>query len=302
MSERIEIEQAPKLAGSVSAPPQQPLRWRIHLGQKISSAIVWLVVAFNLVLVALVLLSSFKTTTEVFQSPLRLPAVWRFGNWADAWSGSGFGRAALNTVVLVVLTSIAIVLISAPAAYALARSGARGSRSMTTFFVLGMGIPPQVIVIPLFLELASLHLVNSLTGLGLVYLGSSLPFTVYLLTGFFRSLPDELEEAAMLDGAGAVRTFLKVMLPLARSGLVTALMLNAVGLWNEVLMAIVFIQSDSKFTLSLALMALLSRIQYSGADYGLLFAGISIMILPMLLLFLWLRRQVIEGMTLGMGR
>ncbi|TMR31855.1 carbohydrate ABC transporter permease [Nonomuraea zeae] len=154
----------------------------------------------------------------------------------------------------------------------------------------------------LFVLMERLSPVNSLFGLFLLYVAVSLPFTVFLLTGYFASLPGELEEAAAIDGASRLPTFWTIMLPLARSGLITAFTLNAIGLWNEAFLALVFVQSTDKQTLPLALLGFLAKQQYSGADYGVLFAGVVIIVLPMLLLYVWLGRRIIEGMTLGAGK
>lgn len=270
----------------------------------VAAALTWLLVVFNLFVLAFMLFSSFKTTNQIFDSPWSPPTTFHTENWSQAWNGSGFGRAAFNTVLLVAGASVTIIAISAPAAYVLARTRSRSSGAITIFFTLGIGIPSQVIVIPLFVMLSHVDLINSLFGLYVTYTALSVPFTVFLLTGFFRSLPGRIEEAAMLDGASAVRTFFQIMLPLARSGLITALILNAISLWNETLVALVFIQNTDKYTLSLALLSFMSTItQYSShANYGALFAGVCVLVLPMLCLYVWLGRRIIQGITLGAAK
>lgn len=270
----------------------------------VGSACTWLLVAFNLFVLVFMLFSSFKTTNQIFDSPWSPPTKWQWENWSEAWNASGFGQAALNTVVLVVGSALAVNVIAAPAAYVLSRTQGRMAGMLTVFFTLGIGIPVQVIVIPLFVMMAHLNLVNSLVGLFVVYTALSTPFTVFLLTGFFRSLPSRLEEAAMLDGAGALQVFVRIMLPLARPGLITAFLLNAVGLWNETLIGLVFIQDTNKRTLSLALLSFVSTItQYSSdASYGALFAGVCVLVLPTLALYLWLGRRIVAGITLGSSK
>lgn len=294
---------APETNESPPVPePRSPRRVELRPVRRVGTALTWAIIGADIFIFLFIIFSSFKTTREIFAAPWKPPTHLHFENWASAWNGSGFGRAILNTACLVLVACVSIVTISAPAAYVLARTQSRLSGFFTVFFTVGVGIPAQVIVIPLFIMMARANLTNSLTGLYLVYTAVSLPFTVFLLTGFFRSLPEELEEAATLDGASAFRTFWQVMLPLARSGLITALILNAVGLWNETLIALVFIHDTSKYTLSLALLAFLAKIQYSGADYGALFAGIAIVVLPMVAAYVWLGRRIIEGMTLGAGK
>ncbi|CAL9412806.1 Diacetylchitobiose uptake system permease protein NgcG [Actinosynnema sp. ALI-1.44] len=261
--------------------------------------LVWLLAVFNVGVLAWMGVAALRDHTAIFSQPWSLSTFGEFGNFAKAWSDSGFGAAALNTVLLVAGSAVVLVAVSAPAAYALARSGTRISGAMALFFALGIGIPVQVIVVPLFVMLENIGLVNSLTGLFVLYVALSLPFTVFLLAAFFGSLPEEVEEAAAIDGAGPLRTFLQISLPLARGGLITALILNAIGLWNETFIALVFIQDTELQTLPLALLGFMQTQQYSGADYGALFAGVCILVLPMLALYVWLGRRIVEGMTLG---
>jgi len=261
-----------------------------------------LFVGFNLVVLVITLMSSVKNTTDIYTRPGALPTTWEWGNWVTAWANSEFAQGAMNSLIVVGTASIAVVAIAAPAAYALARMKVRWAKHISTGFILGIGIPPHIIVIPLFIEFSQLGLINSKLGLIIVYTGISLPFAVFLLTGFMATVPKEIEEAAALDGAGPIATLFRIVLPAVRTGLLTAFIITAVSLWNEVMIALIFIQSNDNFTLGLSLMSLLSAIQYSRADYGVLFAGVSIMLLPMLVLFVLLRRFVIEGMTLGVGK
>jgi ABC-type glycerol-3-phosphate transport system permease component len=135
----------------------------------------------------------------------------------------------------------------------------------------------------------------------LVYVATGLPFTVFLLTGFFRSLPSEVEEAAALDGAGPFRTFFTVMLPLARPGIITAAILAGLGVWNETLVALIFITDTDKQTLPVALMGLYGTMQYT-SNWGGLFAGIVLVTLPILIAFMIMGRRIVEGMTVGVGK
>ncbi|MFD1938156.1 MULTISPECIES: carbohydrate ABC transporter permease [Nonomuraea] len=267
---------------------------------------VWLFTALNVLLLYWLVAASFKTPLEIFRDPFGLPYTWfargnPFRNYLYAWNQAEFGHAFMVTVVLVAAASASIVLVSAPAAYALSRFGVRGSGALTGFLAIGMGVPMQTVIIPLFVGLAAFGLTNSLFGLYVLYVALSVPFTVFLLTGFFRTLPEETEEAAALDGASPLRTFVSITLPLARGGMVTALILNAIGLWNETLLAIVFIQENSGFTLARALFTFYGAATYQ-SEYGGLIAGVAIVVLPMLALYLLLARRIITGLTLGAGK
>lgn len=264
-------------------------------------AVLWALVLFNVVIFAWLTLSSVKDTRHIFGSPWALPTSLHPENYSSAWTSAELGRAALNSVLLVAGSVVVLVVLAAPAAYALSRFGGRGSAALIVYFALGMGIPGQSVVIPLFVAMARLNLTDSLTGLGMLYVATNLPFTVFLLTGFFRGLPGELEEAAALDGAGPLRTFASVMLPLARPGIVTAVILNVIAMWNETFLALVFINDNEKYTLSLGVLSMYGTMQYT-SNWGGLFAGVCIVVLPMLLLYVFLGRRIVQGMTLGAGR
>ncbi|HEX5993744.1 MAG TPA: carbohydrate ABC transporter permease [Jiangellales bacterium] len=258
-------------------------------------------VAFNVVIFLWLLMSSFKDSRAIFGSPWTLPTTWHIENYVSAWLSSEIATDARNSVLVVTVSAAAIVALSAPAAYALSRFGVRGSGWLTTYMALGMGIPVQAAIIPIFVGLAKVGLLDSLTGLILLYVATSLPFTVFFLTAFFRTLPPELEEAAALDGASPLRTFLRVMLPLARPGIVTVLLLNVIALWNETFLALVLIGDTANYTLSLGLLGMYGTMQYT-SNWGGLFAGVCIVVLPMLVLYVVLSRRIIEGMTVGASR
>ncbi|WP_275294976.1 carbohydrate ABC transporter permease [Amycolatopsis sp. La24] len=290
-------------------PPRRPRpapgSHRLSPLRLLGSVLVWLFTAGNLLVLYWLITASFKTPVEIFTKPFALPYQWfhvgkPFRNFVYAWNNAGFGDAVLSTVVLVGLATVATVAVSAPCAYALTRLGVRGSGVLTNGVAIGMGVPFQTVIIPLFVAFSEIHLDNQY-GLFVLYVALSIPFTVFLLTGFFRSLPDEIEEAAVLDGASPVRVFVSVVLPLARGGVVTALTLNAIGLWNETLLAIVFLKDQAHFTLSRALFTFYGAASYQ-SEYGGLIAGVAIVVLPMLLLYVVLARRIITGLTLGAGK
>ena len=272
----------------------------------IGMIVIWAFTAFNVLLLYWLVTASFKTPVEIFTEPFGLPRHWfelgrPWRNYLYAWNEAGFGHAFVVTVLLVAAAALSVVAIGAPAAYALSRLGVRGHGPLTNFFAIGMGVPFQTVIIPLFVAFSKVNLTNNLFGLYLLYVALSLPFTVFLLTGFFRSLPAELEEQAAIDGASPARTFSKVMLPLAQGGLVTTLIINAIGLWNETLLAIVFLHENAKFTLARALFTFYGAAQYQ-SEYGGLIAGVAIVVLPMLILYIVLARRIIGGLTLGAGK
>ena len=292
---------APEAAPPRPASPA-PARRRFAPGRLLGTTAIWVFVGFCLFAFAFMLLSSLKTSRDVLDHPWSPPTSLHWSNWSKAWHEGGFGPAFVNSVVLVLCAAGTTVLLAAPAAYVLGRQRNRLTDAVSVYFVVGLGIPMQIMVLPLYAVMARLHLIDNLFGLYLLYVVVSLPFTAFLLTSFFGSLPGELEEAAALDGVSASMTFWRIMLPLARGGLATALLLTAIGCWNETLLALMFIQTNGNYTLPLALVNFLQQQQFSGADFGALFAGVSMAVLPMLALYIWLGRRLTEGLTLGVGK
>jgi len=246
--------------------------------------------------------SSLKDTRAIFAATWAPPTLpLHFENFSVAWLTTDLVTAARNTTLVASAATLFTVALAAPASYSLSRADFAGAEALTRFFAIGIGIPIQAILIPLFLFANKLHLLDSLFGLIVVYVGTSLPFTVFLLTGFFRSIPTELEEAACIDGATVFKTFLRVILPLARSGLITAAILNAVGLWNEFLLALSMINSNANYTLPLGIVNMYDGLRYT-SNWAALFAGIVIVVLPITVIYILLTDQIIEGLTLGAGK
>jgi len=253
---------------------------------------------FTVFAIGWIAMSSFKTNRQLFQEPLKLPPQLRFENYSTAWNAVDMSRYFLNSVIVVSVSVFLILAISAPAAYVLSRVKFRGSNTITNLFTAGMGIPYPLLFIPLFALMLNLQLDNTLPGLVVVYVSLSLPFTVYILTGFFITLPSELEDAAVIDGCSDYQVYWRVMLPLASPGLLTAAIFNFIGLWNEYQLALVFANTDKTRTLSLGLYALRNALQYTG-DWASLFAGIVIIMLPTVAIYVILSERMISGITMG---
>lgn len=287
--------------------PRRPRTSTAQIGatgpvRNVGIVFVSLLAAFNVGALVWVLITSLREHQQIFASPWGLPIPPAFENFGTALIEGQFGIAAVNTALMTVGGSLTLVAIAAPAAFVLARTTRRISGAMLGLFAVGIGIPVQVIIIPLFVLLEQLNLIDTLFGLYLALVGAGIPFTVILLSGFMRSLPAELEEAAALDGCSSFRSFWQVMLPLARSGIITVLILNAINIWNETFLALVLIQDTEKQVLPVALLNFIASQQFNGADYGGLFAGVVILVLPMIVLYIWLGRRIIEGMTLGASK
>lgn len=267
----------------------------------IGKVLLYIWVIFILFILGWIILASLKTNQELFEGFWKLPESLQWGNYRTAWVQSDLASYFINSVIVVTISVIGIVIVSAPASYVLSRFNFFWKEPLTLSFIIGIGIPFQAVLIPIYLLLLKIGLINSHLGLIIVYVALSLPFTIFILTGFFQTLPADVEEAAAIDGASANRIFWKVMLPMARPGLITVTILNTVSLWNEFLLAKAYINVNDKYTLSVGLYQFYQSMQYN-SDWVSLFAGVVIIILPILIFFMWLSDRIIEGMTAGSGK
>lgn len=246
-------------------------------------------------------LSSFKSDAEILGDPWGLPSQLRFDNWARAWSHAHIGQYFLNSVIVVAGSLTLTMVLGSMAAYALARYEFPGHRLVYFLFVGGMMFPVVLALVPLFFVVRNLGLLNSLSGLMLVYAAYSLPFTVFFLTAFFRTLPTSIAEAGLIDGCGPFGLFFRVMLPMARPGLVSVAIFNFLGQWNQYVLPVVLIQgqgAEKRYVLAQGLAALAVSEGYAG-DYSRLFAGLAIAMLPVLVVYAIFQRQVQSGLTAG---
>lgn len=245
-----------------------------------------------------VLVSSLKGSLEVISEPWGFPAQPKWSNYRTAWVDANVGTGLLNSTITTVGTLLILLPIGAMAAYVLARSPFRGSKAIFGLFLSGMMFPVFLVIVPLFIQMRTLGLTDSLPGLILVYVAYSLSFTIFVLFGFFVSIPKEMDEAAMLDGCSPSRAFWQIMLPLARPGLIVAGVFNAIGLWNEYGLALVLVNRKEFRTLPLAVADLTQTQQYQ-ADYGALFAALVVVMAPMLIAYLFVKDRLREAMLAG---
>ncbi|NUR91252.1 MAG: carbohydrate ABC transporter permease [Nonomuraea sp.] len=242
---------------------------------------------------------SLKTNTEFLQTSPWAPArSWQWGNYAEAWQNAHVG-AYFGNSVLVSLSATALgVVLSALAAYPLARIPFKLGGTVLSVFLLGLMVPWMVTFIPLYLTLQDLGLLDSRIGLILVYATYNLPFNVFVLVGFMRTLPRELEEAAACDGASPARTFASIILPCLGPGIASVSIISFLQNWNEFFYALVLIHSPEKMTLPLGLFQLGQAADY-GTNWVTLFAGMMITVLPVLLVFALMQNQITKGLTAG---
>ncbi len=241
-------------------------------------------------------LTSFKDNVGIFSDPWALPDVFRFENYANAWKTAHISAYFLNSLIVVGGTTVLLLLLSSTTAYALAKLRFRGGGLLETIYVACTGIPMVLILVPLFFLCDKLHMTNSLLGLILVYPVLYLPFAIFMLAGFFKGVPDSIIEASRLDGASEFGIFFRIALPLVRSGLLIVAIVNVMNYWNEYTFALTFLSDETKFTLSIGIKYLSSTMKYR-TDFGALFAGLVISMIPVLLLYAVFNRQLQEGMA-----
>jgi N-acetylglucosamine transport system permease protein len=235
--------------------------------------------------------SSFRSSVEFFTNPFGLPSVWKYQNFFYAWKQGNVGVYFRNSVLITSVCVTIIILLSAMASFALSRLKFPGRITALFLFISGLFVPAALLLLPLFLMLNDLHILGSYLGLIPVYIAYSFPFTVFVLVPFFNVIPQDLEEAAFLDGASYHQVFWKVMIPLARPGLIVATIFNIFGIWNEFVLGYVLISKKSLKTLPLGLADILMKQHYT-ADYGKLFAAIVIALTPIAILYMIFQRKL----------
>ena len=239
---------------------------------------------------------SFKTNAEIFSSPFSLPKSLFVDNYVVAWTAGKLGIATWNSFLVCVITLLLSMLVGSMIAFAIARMQWKMSKLVLTYFMLGMMIPVHCVLIPLFTRFAKLGLSNNLWGLVLPYLTFSLPVTIYIMTGFFRSIPSELLEAACIDGCSIYKIFFQVCLPLAKTGLFVTGLMTFVANWNELLLAMVFISDDNIKTLPVSLSKFVGP---CNTNYSQMFAAIIIAIIPTIAVYCAFSNQIVDGLTAG---
>ncbi|WP_214104967.1 carbohydrate ABC transporter permease [Acrocarpospora catenulata] len=249
-------------------------------------------------------LSSFKTNAELFGGKsLALPENFHWDAWGRAWEKSHIGQYMLNTVIVVALSTFFTMMLGSMAAYVLARYRFPGNRLIYVLFVAGLSIPPFLALSSLYKVVDNLGLLGTHTGVVLVYVAYSLPFTVFFLAAFFKALPDTVAEAAVMDGASHTRTFFQIMMPMARPGLISITIFNVIGQWNQYLLPIVLLPGDKqdKWLITQGIANISTSAGYE-ADWAALFAALSMAIIPIMIVYVIFQRQIQSGLTAGVGK
>ncbi len=260
--------------------------------------------------VAWVFMASLKQNSEFYGNPWTLPASFYWENFVNAWQGAKMGEYMLNSALVTVMALGLLLIIALPASYCLSRFKFRGSKFLNTCFMAGLFINVNYIVVPIFLMLkdgdawlknmfGSAFLLNNLFVLALVYAATALPFTIYLLSGYFATLPHDFEEAAYIDGAGYGTAMVKIIFPMAQPSIITIILFNFLAFWNEYIISMTLMNAaNGTKTLPVGLLNLMQA-QQSKAEFGTLYAGLVLVMLPTLILYMCVQKKLTKGMTVG---
>ena len=255
-----------------------------------------------------VFLASIKENSEFYGNPWAMPKGVYIQNFIDAFAEARMGDYFMNSVIVTALALLLLLVLALPAAYVLARYRFPGSKLCNIMFMGGLFINVNYIVVPIFLMfvdgdrwlnqvIGKGFFLNNLFIVALVYASTALPFTIYLLSGFFITIPKDYEEAAFGDGCGYWRTMIQVMMPMARPSIITVILFNFLSFWNEYIISMTLLTGEEQ-TLPVGLMRLMQA-QQAAANYGRLYAGLVIVMLPVLILYICVQKKLTEGMSLG---
>jgi raffinose/stachyose/melibiose transport system permease protein len=239
---------------------------------------------------------SLKSNDDLFTNIWGPPKILQWGNYAEAWQIGSLGTRIGNSVLVTAASLVLLLLVATPAAYAIARLALPASRVIFLAVLATMMVPAQTTLIPLFLIVKELGLLNSRLGLVLIYAATGTAFSIFVLRAFFLSIPAELEDAALCDGANRWQAFLHIVLPLARPGLATVAIFQGMEIWNEFFLAFIFVRDPARQTIPLGLVEFFFRYQ---SEWTLYFAALTTITLPVIILYVAMQRQFIQGLTAG---
>lgn len=290
---------------NISAKKRQSLRsiYQSLTPMEIASRIIiriilWIYAAIVIIPMFWCIISSLKSTKEFYANVWALPQKLSFENYVNAWKSADIGINVINSIIVVGASMLLALILSAMVSYIVTKYKFKGSGIIKTVFIMGTFVPLMLGTIPEFLTLQKLHLYDTRIGLILVYTAYSMPLSVMIMTSIYETIPSTYAEAAMIDGCGHFRTFFNIMLPLSRAGLVTISIFNFLWTWNDYLYAMTFVSSASKRTLPVGMVKLQSTAMYK-TDWGALFAGLVIIMIPSIVIYAIFNKQLQSGMNAG---
>ena len=285
----------------------------INTGDRLYKIFVYLVLGLLAVLILVpvlwVVMASVKETVEHYGNPWALPTHIHWQNFVDAWNKADMGAYMGHSVLVTGLALVILLVVALPASYCLARFKFVGQKFLNTCFMAGLFINVNYIVVPIYLMLAdgdkwlknflgNGFLLNNHVVVAIVYAATALPFTIYLLSSYFATLPHDFEEAAYIDGAGYWRTMLEIIFPMAKPSIITVILFNFLSFWNEYIIVKTLVVEKDLWTLPAGLLNLMQA-QQSAAEYGPMYAGLVLVMLPVMILYICVQKNLTKGMTVG---
>ncbi|MGG7144198.1 carbohydrate ABC transporter permease [Clostridium nigeriense] len=275
---------------------------------KIFIYIALIILAVSIIVpVAWVFMASLKSNAEFVGkdvNPFAFPKKLIWENFSIAFGKAKMGEYLLNSVIVTALALVILLLVALPASYCLARFQFKGRKFINAGFMAGLFVNVNYIVVPIFLMLSSANrllgvkiFLNNRLVLAIVYAATSLPFTIYLLSGYFKTLPKAYEEAALIDGCGYFKTMIKIMIPMARPSIITVILFNFLSFWNEYIISFTLMTTTNK-TLPVGLQNLMA-VEKTATNYGVMYAGLVIVMVPTLILYILVQKKLTQGMSLG---
>lgn len=282
---------------------RERVNWNRELRLAPGYIILSLWVLFTFVLLGWVVAASFSTSKEIFSGTVfQFESGIHLENYAKAWNTSNVSVFFMNSLVYAAISCVLLIVICAPAAYVLSRFTFLGNKLIQNGFVAAMGVPATMIVLPLFGLVAGWNILNvSLANravLVFLYVGINVPYTTIFLLTFFSNLSRSFEEAAAIDGCPPMKTFWKIMFPMAQPGIITVTIFNFINVWNEYFMSLIFANSDKVKSVAIGLYGMINSMRYTG-DYAGMFAAVVIVFLPTFILYIFLSEKIIAGVTGG---
>ncbi|MFS0638161.1 carbohydrate ABC transporter permease [Mesobacillus foraminis] len=269
-------------------------------GTLVLQVIVTIIALVYLLPFLVVFLYAFKSPEELISSsPFSLPKKLEWDNFAQAFEALNFWQSFGNTFLLTASAVLLLILLSGMAAYSIVRGSSKFFNGSYMFFIAGILIPYQVIFVPMFVLGSSLGFINNLFGVIFLYVGTSLPFAIFVMAGFVKTIPKEIEEAAFIDGCSIMRTFWVIILPMLKPVAAALTIILSLQIWNDYLLPQLFLTDNNMKTLTVMQSTLFSAFE---TNFNVGFAGIILSSLPILILFLLMQKHFVKGITMGAGK
>ena len=278
---------------------KEKINWKKEMALAPGYIIVGIWVIFTFVLIGWIILASFSTTREIFDGHIfKFATGLHPENYVKAWKTQKVSSYFMNSLLYTMISCTVVIILGAPAAYALSRFKFRGNALIQNLFATALGIPAIMIIMPLFSLFSQLHMNQSKGLIIFLYIAINLPFTIFFLNTFFRNLSVTFEEAAAIDGCSPMKTFWKIMLPLAQPGIITVTIFNFITIWNEYFISLIFANTAKTRPVAVGLYSMIQSMRYTG-DWGGMFAAVVIVFLPTFVLYIFLSEKIIAGVTGG---